>query len=170
MPISDYLRDLRTKVGHNLLQIPGVAAIIRDSEGRILLHRRTDDNRWSLPAGAINPGETPAQAMVREVWEETGLCVRPIRLVGVFSGHSGYHHIYPNGDEVECMIALFECEVVGGDLVGQDGETLELRYFSLDEMPSLVLGYPRELFRGADKTIGYFDWDESWLEKVKFER
>ncbi len=85
MAISDYLKDLRSKVGHQLLQIPSVAAIIRDEMNRILL-QKTSEEIWSLPAGAIELGETPVQAIIREVWEETNLIVRPLRVVGVFGG------------------------------------------------------------------------------------
>jgi len=76
---------------------PGVAALIRDDEGCFLLQRRSDDGSWSLPAGAVDPGERPARAVVREVWEETGLEVVPVALAGVFSG-PGFLHTYPNGD------------------------------------------------------------------------
>ena len=54
MPISQYLKDLRDKVGKGILQIPSAAAIIRDENGRILLVKSADV--WSLPAGAIDPG------------------------------------------------------------------------------------------------------------------
>ena len=66
MPISDYLKRIRAAIGHEMLLNPGVAAIIRDEAGRVLLQKRSDDGTWSLPAGAIDPGETPAQAVVRE--------------------------------------------------------------------------------------------------------
>ena len=117
MPISDYLRDLRALVGHRLLLVPGVAAIVRDTDDRVLFMRRADNGEWGLPAGAIDPGETPADAVVREVHEETGLEVHPARVAGVF----------------------------GGTLSATDGEALELRYFAPDEAPELQVAYPRSL-------------------------
>src|SRR5918992_2814738 len=136
MPISTYLRELRAVVGPRLLLLPGVAALVRDEAGRVLLMRRADDGRWGLPAGAIDPGESPAEAIAREVREETGLVVRPTRVAGVFGG-AGFRHRYPNGDEAEWTVTVFECEVVGGVLAPQDGEALELRYFATEDAPAL---------------------------------
>jgi len=165
MAISDYLKDLRSKVGHQLLQVPSVAAIVRDENNRILL-QKTYSDVWSLPAGAIELGETPAQAIIREAWEETNLIVRPLRVVGVFGGENGFRHTYSNGDAVEYTVILFECETVGGELGKRDDETVELRYFSPEEMPTLPINYPRELFlQPAEKT--YFEWNEKWLEELK---
>jgi 8-oxo-dGTP pyrophosphatase MutT (NUDIX family) len=145
MPISTYLRQLRAVLGPRLLLMPGVAAVVRDASERVLFMRRADDGRWGLPAGAIDPGESPLQAIAREVREETGLAVRPARVAGVFGG-PGFRHRYPNGDEVEWTVTVFECEVVGGVLAPQDGEALELRYFAPEEAPTLQLPYPRPLF------------------------
>jgi len=145
MPISDYLRDLRRVVGSRLVLLPGVAALVRDDEGRVLLMRRADDGRWGLPAGAIDPGESPAEAVAREVREETGLVVRAARVAGVFGGR-GFRHRYPNGDEAEYTVVVFDCEVTGGELRSDDGEALELRYFAPAEIPELQVAYPRALF------------------------
>ena len=148
MPISDYLREVRRVVGTRLLLLPGVARIVRDEDGRVLFIRRADDGRWGLPAGGIEPGESPAHAIAREVHEETGLIVRPARVAGVFGG-PGFRHRYGNGDEVEWTVVVFECEVIGGGLAPLDGEALELRYFAPNDSPPLQLAYPRELFRNA---------------------
>jgi 8-oxo-dGTP pyrophosphatase MutT (NUDIX family) len=160
MAISPYLKELRDKVGHRLLIMPGVAAVIRDATGRILLQKRTD-GLWSLPAGAIDPGEAPAQALVREVWEETGLRVRPRRLLGVFGGRT-FRYTCPNGDEVENLSLVFDCEVVGGVLGGQDDETAELHFFVTEEMPQLPLDYPREVFASGYQRV-YIQWDDRWI-------
>ena len=144
MPISDYLRDLRALVGSRLLLLPGVAAIVRDAEHRVLFIRRADNGEWGLPAGAIDPGETPTEAVAREVREETGLDVRPSRVAGVFGG-PGFRVRYENGDEAEYTVIVFDCEVVGGTLSPADGEALELRYFAPHEAPELQVAYPRTL-------------------------
>ncbi len=165
MAISDYLKDLRSKVGHHLLQVPSVAAIIRNERNQILLQKTSADN-WSLPAGAIELGEPPARAIIREVREETNLIVRPLGVVGVFGGENGFRYTYSNGDAVEYTVILFECEKVGGEFGKRDDETIKLRYFSPEEMPLLPINYPRELFlQPGEKTR--FEWNEKWLEELK---
>ena len=69
MPISAYVRGLRARVGRELLLVPGVAAVVRDGAGRVLAQHRADNGVWGLPGGAIDPGEAPACAVVREVRE-----------------------------------------------------------------------------------------------------
>ena len=99
MPMSSFYRSIRDRIGSSLLLIPAVVAIIRDETGRVLLQQR-HDRSWSLPAGAIEPGESSSAAVVREVFEETGLQVRPSRITAVVGG-SACRVRYPNGDEVE---------------------------------------------------------------------
>ena len=147
--MSPYFRQLRSRVGHDLLLLPAVAAVIRDHHGRLLLQEKTSGEGWSLPAGAIEPGENPEQAVRREVLEETRLIVVPTRLVGVFGGE-GFRYVYPNGDEVEYTVALYRCSVVHEMPGERDSETKSLRYFAIDEMPRLRLPYPIEgLFGGS---------------------
>jgi ADP-ribose pyrophosphatase YjhB (NUDIX family) len=145
LPISEYLRDLRAVVGQRLLLLPSVAAIVRDESQRVLLMRRADDGSWGLPAGAIEPGESPSGAVVREVREETGLDVRVMSVAGVFGG-SGFRHRYPNGDLAEFAVVVLDCEPTGGTLAPADGEALELRWFAPAEVPTLPVPYPRALF------------------------
>lgn len=155
MPISPYVKSLRDALGTQLLLLPGVSAVIRNEQGEILVQRREDDGGWSLPAGAIDPGESPAQAIVREVKEETGLDVVAERIVGVFGGRA-FRHTYPNGDVSEYTVIVFACRVLGGVLEALDGESLELRYFPLEELPQLEAPYPPEMFSDPDRQVPLF--------------
>lgn len=109
--MASYLMELRGLVGRRLLLVPSVAAVIQDGDGRLLLQEKASGEGWSLPAGAIEPGETPQEAIMREVLEETGLKVAPVEILGVFGGRD-CRHTYPNGDEVEYVVTLFRCAVV----------------------------------------------------------
>jgi len=75
----------------------GDAAVI-DAEGRILLIRRADNGKWAMPGGALEVGETPAEGVVREALEETGVHCRAVSLIGVFDsrfcGSTTRHHLY----------------------------------------------------------------------------
>ena len=138
MPVSDYMRSLRDRVGTFRILSPGVAGVILNDTGHVLLQRRSDDGRWGLPGGSIEPGEEPAESVVREIWEETGLRVIPVRLAGIYGGPDGFH-TYPNGDEMAFIAMVFVCKVAGGGLGDHnDGESLELRYFSPDSLPTVL--------------------------------
>lgn len=164
MPISDYYRDLRSKIGQQLIFSPSVAAIIRNAKAEILLQRPGQGDYWSLPAGSIELGETPAEAMVREVWEETGLHVTPERLLGVFGGKD-FRFTYPDGNRVEYNIFVFGCTVVGGSLFPRDGESLELTYFPRTSLPRLALPYPDKLFMDYVPNA-LFEWDPDFLSTL----
>jgi 8-oxo-dGTP pyrophosphatase MutT (NUDIX family) len=135
-------------IGHDLLLIPSVAVLIHDPDGRLLLQEKSSGEGWSLPAGAIEPGESPDQAIRREVREETGLMVEPREVVGVFGGET-FRYTYPNGDAVEYTAILYRCVPVGRATGPLDPETKSLRYFAADEMPELALPYPRNALFGG---------------------
>ena len=145
MSVSGYISTLRRKLGQELIFVPSVAALIRDSSGRLLYQRKRGSEGWSLPAGAIELGETPEVAVAREVKEETGLVVASSRLEAAFSGDD-WRYTYPNGDRVEYAVMVFECTVAQeGAATPLDHETAYLRYFGRDEAPTLALPYPEEL-------------------------
>ncbi|HBF32088.1 NUDIX domain-containing protein, partial [Rhizobium sp.] len=85
--MASYVMELRSLIGNRLLLLPSVAAVIRNSEGKLLLQQKASGEGWSLPAGAIEPGETPQEAITREVMEETGYTVSSTSILGVFGGH-----------------------------------------------------------------------------------
>jgi 8-oxo-dGTP pyrophosphatase MutT (NUDIX family) len=145
--MSPYFRHLRFKLGHSLLLVPSVAAVIRDEKGRVLLQEKSAWEGWSLPAGAIEPGETPEQALRREVREETGLTVEPREIIGVLGGIE-FRHKYANGDLVEYTVVLYRCDVLAKGTTPLDTETQSLRYFGAAELPKIALPYPEEVLFG----------------------
>jgi 8-oxo-dGTP pyrophosphatase MutT (NUDIX family) len=162
---SKYVQKLRKKIGHDLLLMSGVAAIIRDASGRILV-QRTKSGSWNLPAGAIDPGEKPARAIVREIFEETGLLARAMAIVAITGGGEDGRQKYENGDLVESTTIVFACEVVGGQLKPHDDETARLEYFSVDELPPLPTEFKLEIF-AIEASNAFFEWDESWLDQYR---
>jgi 8-oxo-dGTP pyrophosphatase MutT (NUDIX family) len=138
MPMSDYVRRVRSKIGNEFLLMPSVTALVFDEERRVLLVRPSRRDIWVAPGGAVDPDEAPQDAVVREVWEETGLLVEPMQLRGVFGGPE-YRAWYANGDEVGYMMAVYECRATGGSLRSDGDEIAEARYFSMDELSSITL-------------------------------
>jgi 8-oxo-dGTP diphosphatase len=102
----------------------GAQAVIFDADGRVLLSHRRDCDFWNLPGGAVESGEAPWHAVVREVREEVGLEVVVERLAGLYS--------WITEDEV---IFVFHCQVIGGALTTSD-ESDDARYFALDPIPA----------------------------------
>ena len=138
MSISPYIRELRSRVGTARLLLPSVSVHVFDEARRLLLVRQRDDDAWSTPGGLIEPDERPADAAVREAWEETGLLVRPERLSGVYGGPE-FVVRYPNGDETQYVIVAFECTVESGELRPDHHETTAVQFWSATEAVGLSL-------------------------------
>jgi 8-oxo-dGTP pyrophosphatase MutT (NUDIX family) len=144
---ESYMGWLRKRVGTGLILSPTVGAVIHDHQGRLLLQEKSSGEAWSLPAGGIELGESPQEAIVREVMEETGYAIRIDGILGVFGGRA-FRYTYPNGDQVEYVATLFQCRIIGGSGIPRDAETKSTQYFARHEMPGLALPYPNdELFR-----------------------
>lgn len=129
------LTALRGLVGPRELILPAAGAIIHDDAGRVLLIQRGDNGQWGFPGGLMDLGETIAETVVRETREETGLAVTPTRLIGAYSGPD-YRIVYPNGDRVQVCSTVFACRVIGGTPVPDGVETLAVRFFPLDALPT----------------------------------
>ncbi len=129
-----YIEEVRALVGTRPMLMVAGAVIVLDGDGRVLLMRRTDNGRWGLPGGSLEPGESFEQAARRELAEETGLVAGELRLLGVRSGEGTYYR-YPNGDEVWWVTGVF----VTGDAAGEprpDGvESAAVGWFPLDALP-----------------------------------
>ena len=120
------------RVGRQARLRPGASAIIFDSSRqKVLLTRRSDNGRWCLPGGGMDPGESAEETCVREALEETGLEVRVIKLVGVYTSPNIMVE-YADGNRVQPVSFSFEAEVTGGELSLSD-ETTEYGYFCVNE-------------------------------------
>ncbi len=133
------------------LRVGCSALVFDESRQKILLTRRSDNGRWCIPGGAVDEGESVTETCEREMLEETGLCVRVTRLIGVYSSP---HRIleYADGNRWQLVALSFEAEVLGGELQITD-ETTEVGYFTLAEIAHMdLLEHHRE--RIADALVG----------------
>lgn len=136
MGMSEYIKDIRAKVGHSLLQMPSVTILAFDKSGSLLLVKNRDTNLWVVPGGAIEPCEAPSDAAVREMWEETGLIVELEEILGVYGG-SEFVVEYSNGDKTSYVMIVFKSRVVSGKLSPMDDESTNAAFFPLSEIVKL---------------------------------
>jgi 8-oxo-dGTP pyrophosphatase MutT (NUDIX family) len=126
------------RINDKLILGLGCSAILFDHpREKILLTRRADNGLWCLPGGMIEAGESAAEGCVREVWEETGLCVRVTRLIGVYSDPQ-HLVIYPDGNRVHIVVLNFEVEHLTGIPVVSN-ETTAVTWFPVQEAIDLPL-------------------------------
>lgn len=113
----------------------GAAAIIVNKEGQILMQSRADRDKWGLPGGCQELGESFKDTIIREVKEETNLDVleSDLELVDIVSGASRRNN-YPNGDVVINNTALYCIRNYSGELKW-DAESKDMKFFDLDNLP-----------------------------------
>ncbi|MFC7528321.1 NUDIX domain-containing protein [Actinoplanes sp. GCM10030250] len=134
MPVPEFIVKLRAKIGHDSLPISGIAAVVFDEQGRVLLVRSADNGRWTLVTGCLEPGEQPAVGAVREVAEETGVKVTVERLLAVES--LGLSQL-PNGDQLYILNIGLLCRHVAGEARVNDDESVEVGWFDPAMAPPL---------------------------------
>lgn len=134
----EYIKKLREKVGHDPILMCACGCLIFNEENQVLLQRRSDDHLWGNPGGSMDLGETIYETVIREVKEETGLDIleKDLKIFHIYSGEE-QHHIYPNKDEMYFVNIIFETTVYSGT-VKSDLESLELKFFDLDKLPTNI--------------------------------
>lgn len=132
--MDSYIKKVRKNVGHDELILNYAGCIIFDDRNRLLLQKRFDCEKWGFLGGMVEFGESVEETAIREVKEESGLDVKVISLYGVYSK---YYAEYTNGDKVQPIVHLFKAEIIGGELIDRNDETLELKFFELEKIPPL---------------------------------
>ncbi len=113
------------------------AVLFGEDRKTVLLTRRADNGQWCLPGGMIDPGESVTEGCEREILEETGLKVRVVRLVGVYSNPDQLT-VYPDGNKAHVVVLTFEVERIGGEL-GLSDETTAAQFFPVNEAVEMDL-------------------------------
>jgi len=136
---DSYLYPIRQKVGTDLLLLPGASCLFVDSDGRVLLERRSDFKVWGVPAGSPEPGEDIATSIKREMLEETGVAVERVIPYGFSSDPKTKTIIYPNGHRCQYFVMLFYADwPVGSEPITSE-ESLELGWFRPETLPQDVM-------------------------------
>lgn len=134
----EYTEAMSAEQGHATPKVD-VRGALFDDEDRVLLVREARDQRWTLPGGWADALDTPSEAVAREVREEAGLNVQVIKLALVHDGskHNGHAgtpwHIYKH-------LFLLRPQDDAEPTAGLDGETTDVGYFPVDDLPELSTG------------------------------
>jgi len=127
----DYLDDPDAPAANSL--VPSVNVAVTNADGDVLLIRRTDNDNWALPGGAMECGETIADAAVRETQEETGVNCEIVGLVGLYT-NPAHVILYTSDGEVrqECSF-VFKARAAGGAPT-PSSESAEVRWVPRQEL------------------------------------
>ncbi|MEU4564103.1 NUDIX domain-containing protein [Actinoplanes sp. NPDC023936] len=111
----------------------GARAVLRDSGGRVLLIKRSDNGRWALPAGTMELGQTLHDCAIREVFEETGLTAHRITPFAVYSGGHVSTNVY--GHRYQHISLAVRVDEWSGELLRETDETTDAGFHPLDALP-----------------------------------
>jgi len=137
MALSDYMSGIRARIGTDLLLAPAAGVAIFDEAGRLLLARHVHDGLWATPGGGVDPGESPREAAIREVREETGLLVRDCTLFGAYGG-TDFEVTYPDGTRTAYVVTMYGTTTFHGNLDLQTDELREVAWvdqLSVKDLP-----------------------------------
>ncbi len=131
-PVEAIFESFKAQPGYATPKVDVRGAIFRDR--KLLMVRERLDDGWTMPGGWADVGDSPASAVAREVWEESGFQVKACKLIGVYDANrieplNLYHAIK----------MVFLCELLGGEATPSD-ETSEIGFFSDDQIPQNLSG------------------------------
>jgi ADP-ribose pyrophosphatase YjhB (NUDIX family) len=123
---------LMDQPGYATPKIDVRAAVFKD--GKLLLVQETTDNCWAMPGGWADVGDIPSEVAIRETKEESGFDVKPVKVIGVFDANRVGRRL----EFFHAFKIIFLCELIGGE-AKPSSETLDVNFFSFDELPELSL-------------------------------
>ncbi|MBY0597933.1 NUDIX hydrolase [Bacillus bingmayongensis] len=132
--MANYIKEIRKRVGHDYIILNFAGGCVCNEKGEVLLQKRGDNEGWGFPGGAMEIGESAEETAIREIREETGYMVEVDEFIGVYTK---YFQTYPNGDQAQTIGMFFKCSILGGSKKIDGEETLDLKFFPLDQMPVL---------------------------------
>ena len=158
---SGYVTEWMREVGHGVAgyQTPKVAvgAAVTNDRGELLLIQRADSGFWLYPTGWCDVGYSAPEVVVKEVLEETGIEVEPVRLIGVLDG------MRLGASRIPLYSLLFFCRAIGGSLNIHPLECTDAGWFSRDNLPSPIIGAERwaapifDAIDGVSRDVFYDD-------------
>lgn len=133
----DYIQHLRSMVGTEKVIMVVAGAFVFDKVNRVLMQKRSDNGQWGFPGGFMDLGESILDTARREVYEEMGLSIEESQLFGIYSGPH-YDKTFSNGDQVSLVQVLFICNRYSGNLVERNEESIQNKFFPLEELPENI--------------------------------
>lgn len=117
--------------------VPSAAAFI-EHEGRVLLIRRDDNGNWSMPGGAMDPGESLTRCALREAEEESGVVVKAVGLAGIYTDPLHRIEYTSNGEVRQEFTVVYRCAYVSGE-PRTSKESTSVRWVPRDEVLGLTM-------------------------------
>jgi 8-oxo-dGTP pyrophosphatase MutT (NUDIX family) len=147
---KDYIKWIRSKVGHEKIFLNYTEAFIVNDNGEFLMQKRVDSKQWGMIGGAIELGESFEESLRREVIEEIG--VNDFEIIDFLGAFNNPEFVYPNGDVVQPIdlvwVVKFPYEL---DLTYHEDETLELAFATSEKLPGELFNeFYREHFKAFD--------------------
>lgn len=130
----EYFKRLRQFMGHEPILTAGAVMIVLNEKNEVLMQLRSDFKRWGVIGGGMDLGESMEETARRELEEETGLIADSLELMDLMSGPETFR-TYPNGDQLYDVTAIYYIKEYHGDLKINDDESLELKWFNIDDVP-----------------------------------
>jgi len=135
--VEEWMKEVGGGVSGYVTPKVAVGAVVGNDQGELLLVQRSDSGVWLYPTGWADVGYSASEIAVKEVWEETGIAVEPVRLVALLDGlRLGFTRI-------PLYSVVFHCRMVGGELKAHPLECTDVGWFSEDSLPVPLAGADR---------------------------
>jgi len=139
VPLEKMIELIPSDMGYQTPKVD-IRAVVLNTEAQLLMvQEKVDHNKWTLPGGWGDVGYTPFEVAQKEVFEETGLQVKPTRLLAVFD-----KKMHPHPPQPWYVYKFFTlCEVTGGELLADTIETGDASWIRTNELSALPLSTDR---------------------------
>lgn len=138
-PLEKIIRVFASEDGYQTPKVDIRTVVLREGPEVLLVQEKLDSGKWTLPGGWADVGYTPFEIAAKEAYEETGLLVKPVRLLALFDKRK-----HPHPPQPWYVYKVFiQCEIQGGSLIQDTQETAGARWFRKDELPSIELSTDR---------------------------